>query len=473
MRAALPALLLGVSLGTWVAGLVLAWPTYLGMNTATGIVAALAEASLEGRSPGGEEGEALLATYYFPPFPLAVAAARRTGLGVLDALRAASAAAGVLLLLAVARAGHVLAGGWRGAFVAVAILGTTFLFRSAVFAGYTDLLPVACSLAGLAAWERDRDLRGWLVPALAGLAILGKLTALTLPVAVVFCGLRDRNLTGLGRFALRYALVIAAGVAITAPVHGPAWYLDTVRTTLLAPPFTFNAVRGPAEVLRYLGTYPELAVCVALTLVLLLQPGMRAMPLAAFAAISAIRATAALANMGSGHNHLLELGGAVAIGAAMCWVQEPLPSARWTTAALAIVVVAASWRETVPIMRHAGRPESRRAEVIEGMRGAGPRLFTEDPMIALALGHRPAIADPTTLRSLDLRGDPRARRVIARLQAAEYDPVVLDNDIVAFSTWYRDGFLGASAVEAIRTRYFKAGVVAGANVYLPIRPPER
>lgn len=468
MRTAFPALLLVVSLGTWVAGLALAWPTYLGMTTATGIVAALAEAALEGRTPGRDGDEAILATYYFPPFPLGVAAARYAGLGVRDAVRAASTAAAVLLLLAVGRVGFVLAGGWNGAFLATALVASTFFFRSSSLAGHTDLLPVAFSLAGLAAWERDREVRGWLLPILAAAALLSKLTALTLPAALVWRCLQDRRHSALVRFAVRYALVVAAGVAITAPAHGPEWYLDTVRTSLLAPPFTWNFVRGPAEVLRYLGSYSEFAVFVVLTLVLVLQPAMRATPLATFGAISVIRAMGALANKGSGHNHLDELAGAVAIGAAMSWVQEPRRSAAWTTTALILVVLAASWRETLPLLRHAPKPESRRIELTEALRAEGPSLFTEDAMMALAAGRRPVMADPTTLRSLELRGDSRARRTIARLRAGHYDLVVLAEDVDAAGSWYRDGFLGEPAVEAIRTGYRKVGVIAGAHFYRPI-----
>ena len=469
MKTALPALLLIVSLGTWIAGLAVAWPTYLGMNTATGIVAALAEASLEGRAPGHAEGEALLATYYFPPFPLGVAAFRRSGLGVRDAVRAASTTAAGLMLVAAARAGWVLAGSWTGAVLAVALLASTFFFRASSLAGHTDLLPAACSLLGLAAWERDREARGWWLPILAGAALLSKLTALTLPAALVLHGLLERRFTAIARFVVRYAIVIAIGVALTAPAHGPAWYLDTARTTLFAPPFTWSPLGGPAEMLRYLGSYSEFAVLVSLTLVLVLQPAVRATPFATFAAVSAIRAVGALANRGSGHNHLDELAGALAIGAAMTWVRVPRRAAAWIAPALVIAVLAASWRETLPILRHAGKPESRRIELTAALRDAGPTLFAEDPLVSLAVGRRPMIVDPTTLRSLDLRGDPRARRTVAGLAAGAYDPVVLAEDVEWALGWYRDGFLGASAIEAIRTRYRKVGTVGGAHVYRPIQ----
>jgi len=469
LRAAAPVLLMLVSLGTWVGGLFLAWPTYIGMNTATGTVAALSEALLEGRAPGRDGDESLLATYYFPPLPLGIAAARRAGLGVRDAVRAAGTASAVLLLLAVGRAGFVLAGGWSGALLATALLGSTFLFRSSTLGCRTDLLAVAFSLAGLAAWERDREARGWLLPILAAAALLCKLTALTLPAALAWCCLRDGRHAALARFLARCLLVIVAGVALTAPVHGPGWYLDTVRTTLFAPPFTWSFVRGPAELLRYLGSYAEFAVLVALTLVLLVQPAMRATPLAAFAAISAIRAVAALANRGSGYNHLDELAGAAAIGAAMSWVWEPRRSRAWAATALVLVVLAASWRETLPLLRHAHEPESRWTSLTDALRTVGGPLFTEDAMVALAAGRRPAIADPSTLRSLELKGDPRALRTIARLQAGHYDLVVLAEDAEAAGAWYRDGFLGASAVEAIRAAYRKEGVIGGSHFYRPIR----
>jgi hypothetical protein len=72
--------LLAIALGAWIVTLAYCWPTYHQMHPASGAVAALADAILRGQAPGADDGETFLGTYYLPPVPMAVAAARRIGL---------------------------------------------------------------------------------------------------------------------------------------------------------------------------------------------------------------------------------------------------------------------------------------------------------------------------------------------------------------------------------------------------------
>src|SRR5258705_5534963 len=72
--------LLLVALSGWLAAVAALWHSYFGMFPATGVVAALADAVLRGQAPGHDDGSAFLVSYYFPPFPMLVAAAHRLGL---------------------------------------------------------------------------------------------------------------------------------------------------------------------------------------------------------------------------------------------------------------------------------------------------------------------------------------------------------------------------------------------------------
>src|SRR5204863_2046538 len=69
-------LLAAVAFSAALANLVAVWPGLHGLRSAAGSYAALADAALRGQSPGHDDGRSFLTTYYFPPFPLLIAAAK-------------------------------------------------------------------------------------------------------------------------------------------------------------------------------------------------------------------------------------------------------------------------------------------------------------------------------------------------------------------------------------------------------------
>jgi hypothetical protein len=464
--------MLSVALGAWAVTLALCWPTYFEMNPATGAVAALADAALGHRVPGGNEGDAFLATFYFPPEPLLTAAGRRLGLDWKDALRVGSVVGGLLLLGAVGWATRAAGARRGGAWLAIALLASTYFFKSSSLGGRADLLAAAFSIAALASWLGDRDLRGWRVPVLAACSFLVKATSVAVPVALVLFLLARREPSALLRFAWRFAVAALAIVALLWPFGGPTWYASAIRELATATPCIWSASRGPAEVLRYLGAHAELAALAALALAAVVTRTGRASPLAAYGVAVLALALFVMANHGAGHNHLDDATAFAAVCAAQWSSRRVGRGALWPAFLLSIVVVSATWRDLVPVLRHTPNPENRRTVVVAAVRDERGAVFTEDALLALAAGREPVISDPGALRSLVLKGDPRAERVVTALRERRYELVVLMMDLDAGAYWYRNFHLGDPVVAAIRARYRHAGTVDGYALYRPIEAPE-
>jgi hypothetical protein len=456
----------------WGTTLVIVWRTYVGMNPASGAIAALADAASHGRAPGSG-GDPHLATLYLPPFPLLVAALHAVGLDWLGALRSASLGTALMLLGAVAMAVRAAAGGRLAMAVAVSLLVVSFPFQAASLAGRADTLAAALTLAALAMWLRDPALRGWGLPLAGALAWLTKATACAVPVAVVMVSLIGTERRALRGFALRFLAALAAGLALLLPWHGPQWIVDALRTMLFAPPHTSIPLRGPAEVLRYLASYAELAVIAAFALAMFALPDARLRPLRWAMAVALLIALAVMANRQSDHNHLLEVLALGAVGAGIVverlWrgaESDALLRSVLIAALLGIVLTAASWRNVDSYHRAAAQSASRRTEILAAVRRAPEGVLTEDPLLSLAAGRTAAVADPAVLRSLALAHDPRATRIIGDFRRGRWAMLVFEMDPVEHRDgWYRDFHFGSEAMTAILERYELVGEVEGYSLY--------
>jgi len=422
---------------------------------------------LRGQAPGHEDGSPFLVSYYFPPFPVLVAAAHRLGLEWLHALRAGTVLCGLFLLAASGWAAYALGAGRRGAWLAPALVAATYTFKASGIDGRADLLAAAFAIAALAAWTRDPEARGWALPALAAASLLTKATSVTVPLALAAWMLSRGRGEGLARFGLRFVVCTLAGLLLTVPVHGPSWYLSALQSLTTATPGESRLLRGPAEVLRYLGVCGELAVFATLALALLARRRLRTAPVAAFAGASLLITLAVMTNVGSGPNHLDELG-AVAATCAAVWAAPRLSRpALLPPLALAIAVLGASWRDLVPCVRHAAAAGNVRAAVIDAVRREPGSVLTEDALVALAAGRRPAISDAAPLLKLTRKGDPRARRVIEALAQRRFALVVLNADPKSSERWYRVVYLGEPFTTALEAHYREAGTVDGYSLYRP------
>jgi hypothetical protein len=489
MRSAAVATLLVISVGAWLATVWVAAPTYLYVHAPTGNIAALADAMSRGETPGHDRGEGMLATLYFPPFPAAVSALRRAGLSWKGALRVASMTAALALLAAVAISARAASRNRQAAALAVALLASSFFFHAASLAARTDILAAAFALAALAAWIADPKAHGWRLPLFAALAWLTKATSCAVPIGLLLWAVTRGEWKIALRFGSRLALLLLAGVALSIPIGGPVWFMDTLRVILFAPPNQSFAIRGPAEILRYVGTHAEFAAACALALALLAQRRAGLTPLRWSAGASLAVALVVMSNRGSDYNHLLELQ-AIACVAAGILIAESLAPARardgvtqesgsdapqiegaWRSLPAllgALVIVAASWRDLHAIGRQARDPAERRVEIVAAIRAEPGRVLTEDPMLTLLAGRPPAISEPALLRALLRRRDPRALRILDGARRSEWGLVVLNDDLAAAADgWYRDFHLGPEMVKALRANYTPSGKVGEFFLYRP------
>lgn len=462
---------LALALVAWLTVVLMAWPTWEGMNHATGIVAACADGALHGDAPGLGRGETFLGTPYFPPVPLLVAAAKQAGMSWRAALRWVDLVSMLALFAAVALAGQALGGSGVAMTVSLALLAVSFPFMRASLAGRADPLAAALSIGALAAWCHDPRRRGWWAPALAAAACLVKATAVTTPLAVLISTFGPGARRAAGPFAARFFAAIAAGIVITMPWHGPGWYVDVLYTLVFAPPNTSAFARGPFELLRYLASFAELAVMAGLAIVYLTSEWSRGRPVRSFAIAALALAMLAMTNRGSDHNHLLELTALAAIAAGL-WAEHATRREAALGAALVLLVVAGgAWRELQSVSRMAHAEGARRDAVIAAVRDEPGPVLCEDPLIALSAGRRAEISDASTLRSRLAKGDARARAIVERIARGHYALVVLDENLAAERDhWYRDFQFGAAATGPLAERYAPAGQADGFWLYRRAQP---
>jgi hypothetical protein len=94
-------------------------------------------------------------------------------------------------------------------------------------------------------------------------------------------------------------------------------------------------------------------------------------------------------------------------------------------------------------------------------------LLSEDPFVPVALGQTPVVLDPFMLLRLEQR-DPEAVADLAkRIDAREFDLVVLIVRLDDDEDWWRNYHFGETVIEAIRRSYVPAGEADGYYLYKP------
>ena len=456
---------LALVLAAWALIVVRSWDTWVEMNHTTGTVAALADAALHGEAAGHEGASEYLGALYAPPYPLLVAALEHAGLSWLHALRLGSLLSAPLLLAAAAWAARAAGASAGGVGVTLALLAACNLFKVASLGGRADLCSAALTVMAVGAWLRDRELKGWACALLAAAAWLCKVSEVTTPLAILGLSALTRDGAAAGRFVLRFALGCVAGVALLLPFHSLSWYAGVLSTTLFAPPNLSHKLRGPAEVLRYVGSFAELGLVAVMAVSALLEPAMRRSPLRWSTGAALLVAMAVLANRGSDHNHLLTTIALAGVCAGAAW--ETSAASTFGLVAVAIVLPAACWRDVAAHARYAAAAGARREHVIAAIRAEPGPVLAEDPLLLLAAGRRTPITDPATLRSRALAGDPRAQRIAAEMTARRWALVVLESDAETSVAWYRDFHFGDAVMRPLLAGYEPAGNVDDFVFYRP------
>jgi hypothetical protein len=302
-----------------------------------------------------------------------------------------------------------------------------------------DFLGAALNLAGLLLVLRGGKLsREWMLRAAGvafALAILTKftevfalgavviwlargkqwrrLTAIVVPAALATAtGLTLANWLSGGRMAEAFAVCATGGLKLSYAWRFPYWF---VRVSCEDPFFVAIALAGAVLAL---GRLRRLGWDLPLI----------------YYAVTVIGTLLMFASPGTDSNHVIDLLVASLVITAVECSSGAIPArAMSAAAALLAVAISVTWIPGMPSVYHflqeRGRPTQAGAGVDEIFRrlpdGASTALLSENPIVPLAIGQRPAVLDTFSLRLLSSGSDNVRREFFERLTQKQYAAVVL------------------------------------------------
>lgn len=346
-----------------------------------------------------------------------------------------------------------------------------------------DTLPVVLQLAAVALVVGSTSRKALvLAGVLCALALAAKLSALWAPLAIgVWLLARER--TRLPVFAASFlgfvALLLASFEAISS-----GRMTENVVTLGRAGSRGLESFDWEQNRIRFIladGLGPVRLVLVVALIVVLAAAWRRRVTLYALALACSLAILAVvLADRGAFSNQLLDVQvlSIVVVGAA--W-EDLRPLFRGGLVVLALVVGVGAYVENVEPVAAAralvDRDTSRlpdAARVLE----PGAHVLSENPYVPVSLGQKPVVLDAFMLWSISRRHPDWRDALVRRLDAREFDAVVLfyrpedrsRSDTVRY--WYRTAHFGTVIVDAIERNYGAATPVGDLWIYRP-RPRSR
>jgi hypothetical protein len=343
-----------------------------------------------------------------------------------------------------------------------------------------DSLPLLLQLLAIAVATSSASRRAvWVAAALAALAVTAKLHAFWAPVAIC-AWLWSCDRRRMRQFLLAYVGITAALLGIlTAVTDGRlvenVFGLSTAGITGPAGPLT-----SPYRLLHLLVT-DALAVWLLLPLALALAGvvALRRRPLdpwqlSLLAALVILLVV--LGDIGTGGNQLLDIAvltGVVvgrAAGGGLPWKLPPLGYRTALTAAVVWALVTGLAVTLGPAMRDAagtvGDPSRYRPQPLAGIADSSTRLLSEDPYVPVSLGQDPVVLDPFMLPRIARRDPGAVRTLVDRIDAHEFDLIVLVEPLTD-TAWWADYHFGSQVASAIGRSYVLSQRVQGYDVYRP------
>ncbi len=346
-----------------------------------------------------------------------------------------------------------------------------------------DTLPVVLQLAAVALVIGSRSRKALvLAGVLCALALAAKLSALWAPLAIgVWLLARER--TRLPAFAASFlgfvALLLASFEAISS-----GRMTENVVKLGRAGSRGLESFDWEQNRIRFIladGLGPARLILVVALIVVLAAAWRRRVTLYALAlACSLLILAVVLADRGAFSNQLLDVQvlSIVVIGAA--W-GDLRPLLRGAVVALLLVVAVGAYADSVkPVAAARALVDRDSSRLPEAARRLGPdaRLLSENPYVPVSLGQKPVVLDAFMLWSISRRHPAWRDALVRRLDAREFDAVVLfyrpedrsRSDTVRF--WYRTVHFGTPIVDAIERNYRAATLVGDLWIYRP-RPRTR
>ncbi|HEX6207110.1 MAG TPA: hypothetical protein VF058_02015 [Actinomycetota bacterium] len=344
-----------------------------------------------------------------------------------------------------------------------------------------DALAVAMQLGAVAiVAPRPRDPAATIAAgALCSFAVLSKVSAIWAPVALGAWLLAERRRLTLLLFVVSFVLLLSAQVLILQTLT-EGRMLENLRTTLLA------GVTGPAGILgsplrlvNLLGGIPLLWAVLPVAVIggaIWGSEDSRPFYLSLLTAFLVVLVV--LADEGTVHNHLLDVTvlSLLFIGILFGRTTEVSPAVALVLGSLLLWSIGTSYLlELWPATREAG------IEVVRGIRSSrydprplgrvirpGESLLSEDPYVAVALDRPPVVLDAWTLLRLGRASSVPADSLARRIEAREFDWIVLVRPIED-EEWYSDVHFGTIVADAISGSYRIQRQASGYHVYVPRR----
>jgi hypothetical protein len=315
--------------------------------------------------------------------------------------------------------------------------------------------------------------------ALCALAVVAKLTAVWAALAILaWLLLRDRRRLVLFGGAFLVLLVTEAGLLEL--LSGGRMLTNLHAVAFAGSDGIGGFVRSPTRALSLVADGASLVlVLFPVAFLGLLLRGRQALSLWLVSLLSALVVLlVVMADSGALHNHLLDLVVLTLLAAGDVWGTVS-PSSRRMSAAGAAIAVVALWGlgtsfllELRPDLEEAARevvgatPARYASDPLAGeLRRRS--LLSEDPYVPVSLDRKPVVLDPWMLLRLGRKHPAWTSALAARIDAHQFDRIVLVYPI-GFEAWYRQMHFGSAIAAAIRRSYRLREVRQGYYVYAPV-----
>jgi hypothetical protein len=364
-----------------------------------------------------------------------------------------------------------------GLVAAVFCTGTGHLATTGLRGDSLPLLLQLLAVAAVAAAPASRRAL-WMAAALAALAVTAKLHAFWAPVAIcTWLWTCDRRRMGqfLGAYVAIAAVLLGALTAVT-------------RGRLVENVFGLSTagVTGPAALLSSPYRLMHLLISDALAAWLLLPLGLALVwaalrrrsvdpwQLSLLAALAILLVV--LTDIGTGGNQLLDIVVLTAVvvgraaGAGLPW-DLPVPGYRAALTGAVVWVLVTGLAVTLgPAVRDAAgtlADSSRyRPQPLAGIADDSTTILSEDPYIPVSLRQDPVVLDPFMLPRIGRRDPGAVRALVDRIDAHDFDLVVLEQPLDD-AAWWADYHFGSEVAAAIRRSYVFSQRAQGYDVYRP------
>jgi hypothetical protein len=454
-----------------------------GIDHVSGSWMALAQAVNSGTLyPPLYDGEAFGGTRFMPvPIVLQAVAAQVSG----EYLVSAKVLTALLMAALLALTFVLLRRGRCPTPVALLLTSTLLVTGTGVTAATSvrnDVLPVLLQLGAVALVAGSTTRRALAVAgALCALALVSKLSAVWAPIAIGIWLLRGdrRRLMAFGGALL--AVLAAALAAFLVASDGRI--VDNVVGLSLQTTGRVGSLHEQVSRVRLIAR-EGFGVLGALLLLLaaagtVLAARRRRLDLYHLAFLASLVVSAVvLVDPGAFVNHLVDAQVLAVLVVGRSWQElSPWPG-RWALVPTAIVVVllvgtALAYDEHVPVradvraLVHGTTDPDERNPALAVVVRPGGTLLAEDPTIPVLLGRQPVLLDPYMLRRIGERHPQWRADLVRRIDAAEFDEVVLLYLPESAPGWYDHIHLGPEVVGAIERRYRPAERVEGYWVFVP------